>query len=1457
MSRGSADLTYTSSIADVGFYVLGNEDVKRISCSAVLNPDVMNGDRPMPDGLYDSHMGTTSYEYDCLTCRNRKGVCPGHFGHITLRYPVKSPLYRDELLKWLKIICFYCGALVVKENPSIGALKRLAEYAKSNRTEKDAEGKPICMRCKKPVLSVSRDKKSPVIFYRNEKVADGKVIQTEYLNHQIERVLQMVTDETVLAMGRPLRSHPKKFVLRNIPVPPNTIRPELKKANGAVTNMSDLTTVLKLIQKHNQFIDPTTPTDEKINDEDRRKYRMLDSLYFILVKGSANIADIKEINNMHKPPVSVLDRISSKQGRIRSNLMGKRVEYMIRSVITGDPRLNLDEVGIPKSHAMSIVIPETVNSRNIARLTTYYKNGPKRYPGSTHVFKKGEKQMYLIEYMDKSYQLKEGDQLYRHMIDGDWVIFNRQPSLRFSSMAGMKCVVMNHGDTIRMSPSACIYFNADFDGDSMNLLCCQTIPSSIEIKHVSRFARWVVSLQTMKPFVGSFQDALIGLAELTRSGITFNKWHAMAIMSETRGLDYTFNKSTYTNRELVSRLLPDININGKHPTIYKKDYDDIIHYDPSDIVVNIKRGQLLSGILDKATTGQEQLGSIYHLTASKFGPDAAIRLANNMQQIVQQFMYNRGFTVGVADINIPKEAEAEVSDKIKGILLESVKITNRLNNGTLIAPLGMSLIDYYEAEQINALNLGDDCISIILRNIDLNTNGIAKLIMTGSKGKEPNFMNINAAIGLQKIGDRRFQPQLGVGRVSPYTFRYDTDPEANGFIATSYKQGISSKVYPYIAGESRNGMIANALSTAVTGDQNRKYIKNLESAIVDNYRKTAKRHCIVQFLYAELGVDISKMQRVKFNTMYISDEAFKAYRFNPSSVTKLSKRKNTNGSDSKTGRSQVGKLDTLEAIADCEFAQLTADREEYRKIHLSLENYNPKEYISDVEKFLPVDVKRIIGDLIEQFGSKQEDEFDPWEEYKQVVDMVEQLPYVYYNDAYRLAGGRIAPHIASACKLVIWLVRSHLCLSQLQRLDIRPKLLSIILDTIQYTYKRTLIDYGTAVGILAAQCISEPLTQSILNSKHKVGGQGGTRTNEIDRLKEIFGAKGTDKMKNPHMLIIPKAEYIADKNKVQQIANCLEMLFFGQFVNSTHIFFEEFGKPTHPRFKHEAAEIKDIVHNLAYKPPNNLAKWCVRFGINKEELVLKNMQLETLVLAITRQLPSVYVIYSPENSDNVYVRCYLRTKHFKESKEFYSKYVTSTMEEIKDTVVRGIRGILNTQVIEFIRNMVQPDGSVERKKTYGIACVGSNLVEVIKHRDVDPYLTQTDSIEEIESLYGIGACRAKILNETLAAMGSLNQFHCTVFADEMCFSGVMTSIQLTGLQKRETANVCLRMSFQKPLQVLQEACIAGMSDKISGISANLLLGGVPKCGTTYNSIGVNRAFIAESNKNVQDAIDNL
>lgn len=1411
-----------SKFGSVEYYIISDEENARTAAVTIGNKENFRGMEPVEGGIYDKRMGSTSYIWSCNTCMQHKVDCPGHHGMLPLRYPVKKPMFIKALMQMLKVICHQCGSVITENIPPVKKYNIIVEIAK--KSHKDISE---CAHCGFAVRKLSSEKHTPHIFDIHTMEGE-KPVKLELTNDVIYDILQRVTEETARKIGWK-RNHPKSLMTRILRIAPNTLRPDIRKVAGGKSRSDEVTALIKTIFEKNMDIQPIDDTND-IDGLQTDNRHLLDIHAITMIKGAGAGADTQRItiSASNKPPMSLIGRTTGKNGHYRRFLLGKRVFMISRAVITTDPRVRVNELGVPKSIASRIQIPEVVRFFNIERLTMFFMNRRNKYPGVTDIVIDGKKTR--INRVPDDYQLKYGDVVFRDLIDGDWVLFNRQPSLTYASIGAHQIRIVEYGLCIRMNVSACPPYNADFDGDQMHLIVCQDIQARVEIARLSSVSQWMVSYQTSAPSYGNYYDSLIGIALITRSGVVFGRDQAMQLFANIHLKDrnLVFDKKTYTGRDLVSMLLPDINYGDRSPSFYMKQYAHLIKYDPSDIVVRIKRGQLVSGILDKACAGEESQGSIFHVIANEYGPNVALETIFNFHQLANAFLYYRGFTLGIKDLQIPKEAEDQINSNIANLVQDSLKITEKLNNRTFEAPKEMTIQDFYESEQLSALDPGDTFIHAVFKSVDFYKNNMAGLIFHKSKGKPTNFVAINAAIGSQLVGDRR--PPLNFsGRTSPYFCRYDDSPLARGYVIDSWRKGIRPELYINSCAESRHGLVNNVLSTSIAGEQTRTAVKNMDSIITDNMRKSMKGDNVVQILYGGDGVDTRKLLRVKIPTVKITHAEFEKYR-------------------------GVSKSPKEQAALASEFAQLKADREQYRQIYLRLGDSSGGKYIFDDSVSLPVNPHYTIENTLQRHTNLA-GALDLVDAVKMVEDLCSCLPYAYTNkfcEEQRVGQPEVYLQATTLLRIT---VRAHLCTHNLLRMGVSSKHLTIIADLIKNTFINSLISSGMAVGVMTAQCMSAPITQLALDSKHKSGSASGSSRSSIstlDRIKEIWAARPTKNMKAPEMTIMLDPKYEDDKEKVQEIASYIKMMKLGMFVQSAQIFQEFYGSISHPDYAHEAKWIEQA-SRFAGKPPINLLPWCVRFTIDREELYTNNINMEHIMSELRNQSPHYYIVNTPELAKEIVIRIYFKPTAFTGSSTPIYEDLRLRLLKIKDILVRGVRDIVNTEVIEVISSKVKPDGAIEQRKVFAISTSGSNLEDVLCLRCVDPTRTQTNSIIEHEDVYGIESARNKIVSEIYIIMNNISS-HRYLFADEMTFSSWVTSIRKTGLGIREKSNVLLRLAFQAPTEIIRKAAIEEAHSKVTGITGPFIHGQIPEVGSCYNELRLNRDMVRKHAKKYQERL---
>jgi DNA-directed RNA polymerase beta' subunit len=249
------------------------------------------------------------------------------------------------------------------------------------------------------------------------------------------------------------------------------------------------------------------------------------------------------------------------------------------------------------------------------------------------------------------------------------------------------------------------------------------------------------------------------------------------------------------------------------------------------------------------------------------------------------------------------------------------------------------------------------------------------------------------------------------------------------------------------------------------------------------------------------------------------------------------------------------------------------------------------------------------------------------------------------------------------------------------------------------------------------------------------------------------------------------------------------------------------------------------------------------------------MKLETIINKLHLKFPGLFIVYTPENAAEVIIRCYIKQSMIKKDVALIENYIVDIMKTIRSTVIRGVNGIYNVNVVDMPVSTVDPEtGEIKNDSMFAIETDGSNTSEILKNSYIDVYNTQTDSIQEFARIFGIAAAQNKIVNEMQKVMDLPNSNHATVYAAEMCWTGAVTSLRSAGLAAREASNIGLQLSFQSQNRVIENTSSNGYVDKISGMASSMILGQPIKMGTQYNSIIVNENYVSKSSKNLSRQI---
>ena len=462
----------SSKIIGIQFSILSPDEIRKGSVAEITSRDTYINNKPVIGGLFDPRMGVLEPGLICPTDGLDYMETPGYFGHIELARPVFYIQYLTTVMKILRCVCIKCSKLKISKENYKQALKlssddrwnyvfKLASIV--TRCGEDSEDGCGCLQPKK-----IKKEGLATLFAEWDNVDGLNSDDKDKLNMKLTpeivlKIFRRISDDDVNFMGfSPVFSRPDWMVCQVLAVPPPAVRPSIKM-DGQQRSEDDISHILVNIIKANKTLQEKLQEDANSNIIDDW-HTVLQ--YYVATQVDNKIPGVASVaQRSGRPLKSIKERLNGKGGRVRGNLMGKRVDFSARSVITPDPNLSIRELGIPLKVAKNITKPVTVNAMNKHVLLKLVINGPDEYPGAKILEKKNGEQITL-RYADReNIQLEYGDIVHRHMLNGDGILFNRQPTLHRMSMMCHIAVIMYKGDTFRMNVADTKPYNADFDGD--------------------------------------------------------------------------------------------------------------------------------------------------------------------------------------------------------------------------------------------------------------------------------------------------------------------------------------------------------------------------------------------------------------------------------------------------------------------------------------------------------------------------------------------------------------------------------------------------------------------------------------------------------------------------------------------------------------------------------------------------------------------------------------------------------------------------------------------------------------------------------------------------------------------------------------------------------------------------------------------------------------------------------
>lgn len=910
-----------SQISNIQFGILSDEDIVNMSVCEI-NKTTLSVEE---GSVYDPRLGCVENSGKCETCNENIYNCTGHFGHISLRTPII--IYYKQVVNFLKIFCLVCHRLLCtkEELKLLGALSydKIFDVIKTKISH--------CGRCSNPHPEIRIDMNTNVISAQH-KFKDKKTCRILNIS-DIKIIFDNILDEDVELLKIDVNMfRPRNLILTKFPVIPICCRPRMIIPD----NISDDDLSLSLIEiiKYNNLLGTNLSKENYDKAVSIIKFKTL--TYCDNSKGKA------VHNTNHKPMSGIKERICKKSGIIRQNNMGKRNDGTARTVLGPDSTLKLNEVAIPKEIANTLTKTVYVNQYNINELTKLVNT-----PGKASVIVKKNKKTgkeirisvptalckintylnhgdvilrdgkkiiitdckFIIEKDDiimrycndvkeiiptklpeiKELKLEIGDKVERHLIDGDFVLLNRQPTLHRNSMQGMK-IVIKPGKTIRLNLAIVTGYNADFDGDEGNIFIQETLESEAELKYLSNAKYNILSAQSNKPEMVIVQDSLLGAYKMTYKIQQMEKEDFMNCLFRVQH-DYNFHE----------RLNQIRNVRNEH-TIYTTHalfgflFPPDFHIEYKNL--KIEYGIIISGYFDKSILKGDKK-SLIRILCMEYDEDITCRFIDNIQFITNAWLEINAFSIGIKDCLIDQEKQKQIKHTIYKYFLEATNVSRSIYNK-----------DIKESKINCSLNKAKDIGLKIAKESLKEDNNFISTVKSGSRGDYFNISQITGLLGQQNLDGCRIEELLDNGNRTlihyPRNIKNTNNKyKSKGFISSSFINGMKPDEMFFHAMSGREGMIKTAMGTATSGYVQRSIIKLNEDIKIeyDGTVRDAKKN-IYQYSFGNHGFDPSKVN--------INESKNEVY---PINISRLAKRLNCN----ENNKELLNENEINEIIEKCKF----------------------------------------------------------------------------------------------------------------------------------------------------------------------------------------------------------------------------------------------------------------------------------------------------------------------------------------------------------------------------------------------------------------------------------------------------------------------------------------------------------------------------------------------------------
>lgn len=1436
-----------SKIIGIQFSLLSPEEIERNSVAEITNKETYNGIKPKIGGLFDPRMGVLEQGLICPTDGQNYIDCPGYFGHIKLARPVFYIQYLPEITKILRCVCIKCSKLLIDKSKYMN----LMNYPSSKRWSKVSELAIAIKRCGddstdgcgclQPKKIIKEGFATLIAEWENKENKKDNTntgaagnITMRFTPEVVLKIFKKITDEDVDFMGFSSRwSRPDWMICQIFSVPPPSVRPSVKY-DAQQRSEDDLTHIIVNVIKFNNILKDKMAKNANAKEIDDWTTVLQ---YYVAILVDNNISGADQLTQRTgRAFKSITDRQKGKTGRMRGNLMGKRVDFSARSVITPDPELSITELGVPMKIAMNITRPQYVNEKNIEFLTFLVKNGPDVYPGAKILELKNGESISLRYYDRENIKLNIGDIVHRHMLNGDYVLFNRQPTLHRMSMMGHIVRVMKKGDTFRMNVADTKPYNADFDGDEMNMHMPQNDEAEMELKNLAAIRYQIISPALNKSIIGIFQDSLLGSHLFTRENVKFPRKKAMNLMAKCNRFDPSWfddDKEEYTSFELISMILPPISI--KYETVLFKGGSAPGADDPltSNKVLEIHNGKMIRGQFEKESLCGGGRGMIQRIH-NDFSAEECQYFIDNLQSIVTEYMKTTGFSVGMSDLISNASTNQLISEVIMNKKKEVSNLIDQVHMGIFENKSGRTNNEYFENQVNNILNSASTEAGNHARDNLNKDNRFVTIVKSGSKGSTLNITQMISCLGQQNVFGKRI-PYSYHNRTLPHFKQFDDSPGSRGFVENSFIAGLKPEELFFHAMGGREGLIDTAVKTSQTGYIQRRLVKGMEDLYVA-YDRTVRnnKQKIIQFSFGGTNFDTTRLEGMTFDLMIKSKtEIYDLFSYGYSGKELKAMSACLTKAAFNLYKDQIPDLKIR--VKDDIHWFIQAREEFITKI---------AEYRKFNSAYLPVSFRQIINNIKSQFEQNgSQSDITPLDAYKLIDYYYKKFLEPIYKPCYMF-------------KLAYYYYLNPA--SVVIQYRFTNESLTFLLEKVLFMYKRSLVNPGEMVGIISAQSIGEPTTQMTLNTFHLAGSSSGNKANVtrgVPRMEEILAL--SKNLKSPSMTIFLKKEDETNRDKAFDMITKIENTKFKNIVKKSEIYYDPDDMNTliredenlMKRYKEYMSILEDCTGNHVENEDNSTNRWILRLVLDKTVMIDSNITVDEIHYALKCVYDdNISCFYNDIDSDEVVFRIRM-TNLSKKSKpqsldqEDHIFMVKSLQENLLNNIVlRGINMIDKVNLLKLPKYMCynQEKGDYTENDVYALDTIGSNLLHVLALDYIDTERTYSNNIMETLEVLGIEAARKCLFNEICEAFQDtyINHHHISLLCDRMTCNDGMVSIFRHGINSDDIGPIA-KASFEQTTEMFLTAARHGELDEMRGVSANVMCGQDGYFGTSSFSVYLN------------------